>query len=160
MPQLEFATYAPQLIWLAISFVFLYLMMSRVALPRIGAVIEQRRDKIADDLDRAAGFKKDAEEALEAYEQALAAARGRAHEIAAANREKVKGEADAKRAATDARLAEQMTQAETRIQETKEAALSNVRGIAVEAAEAIVAKLIDQTIDRSASEAAVDAELK
>ncbi len=158
MPQLDFATYAPQLIWLTISFVFLYFMMSRVALPRIGAVIEQRRDKIADDLDRAAGYKKDAEDALTAYEQALAEARGRAHEIAAANRDKVKAETDAKREDTDGQLAEQLASAEARIKETQQAALSNVQGIAVEAAEAIVAKLIERSVERTATEAAVDTE--
>ena len=160
MPQLEFSTYAPQLIWLAISFIVLYLTMSRVALPRIGAVIEERRDKIADDLDRAGSFQKEAEEALAAYEQALADARGRAHEIAAANRDQVKTETDAKRQSAEEKLAQQLADAEARILETKQAALSNVRGIAIEAAEAIVAKLIERSIDRSVAEAAVDGELK
>jgi len=132
--------------------------MSRVALPRIGAVIEERQDKIADDLDRAAGYKKDAEEALAAYEQALTKARERANELATANRDKVKAETDVKRQATDSKLAEQLEAAETRIQETRQATLSNVRGIVVEAAEAIVAKLIERTVDRATTEAAVDAE--
>ncbi len=160
MPQLEFATYAPQLIWLAISFLTLYLVMSRIALPRIGAVIEQRSDKIADDLDSAAEYKKDAEKALAAYEQALAEARRHAHDITAANRDRVKSETDAKRAEADARLAARLAEAEARIQETKNIALGNVRGIAVEAAEAIVSKFIGRSVDRKSLEAAVDGELK
>ncbi|MBM3518788.1 MAG: F0F1 ATP synthase subunit B', partial [Alphaproteobacteria bacterium] len=64
MPQMEFATYAPQLIWLLITFVVLYLLMARVALPRIAGALEARRERIAEDLERAEAFKKSAEAAL------------------------------------------------------------------------------------------------
>ena len=73
MPQLVLEDWVPQLIWLAISFVVLYLIMSRVALPRIGTVIEQRRDRIAHDLDQAAHLKQETDQAIAAYESSLAA---------------------------------------------------------------------------------------
>jgi F-type H+-transporting ATPase subunit b len=80
MPQLEIADFAPQLIWLTITFVTLYLVMARIALPRIGAVIEERRDRIADDLDQAEQLKQKTEKAIAAYEQALAQSRAEAAE--------------------------------------------------------------------------------
>ena len=159
LPQLEAADWAPQLVWLLISFALLYVMMSRVALPKIGEVIEARRDKIADDLDRAAELKKDAEEALKAYEQSLAEARTKAHGIATDTRDKVKAETDQLKADNDAVLAKQMENAEARINETKQAALANVRNIATDTAQVIVEKLIGKSVESSAVAAAVDAEL-
>ena len=68
MPQLDPATFAPQLIWLAISFIVLYLLMKTVGLPKIGRVIDQRRARIGGDLEQAATAKHDAEAVLAAYE--------------------------------------------------------------------------------------------
>ncbi|NND48972.1 MAG: F0F1 ATP synthase subunit B', partial [Rhizobiales bacterium] len=102
MPQLDFSTYIPQLVWLAISFIALYLLMARVALPRIATVIEERRDRIASDLDEAERSKAESEAAVAAYEAALAEARGKAHDNARANREKLNAEIDAERAKVDA----------------------------------------------------------
>jgi len=72
MPQLELHDFAPQLIWLVISFVTLYLIMARVALPRIANVLEERRDRIASDLDKAEQLKRKTDEAIAAYEESLA----------------------------------------------------------------------------------------
>ncbi len=88
MPQLEFHTFVPQLVWLVIVFGYLYVMMSRVALPRIATVLEERRDRIADDLDQAEQFKRQTDEAIEAYEKALAEARAKAHEVAQETRDR------------------------------------------------------------------------
>lgn len=142
MPQLDFHDWAPQLIWLAISFAVLYLIMARVALPRIGQVIEERRDRIASDLDKAEELKKDTEEAIAAYEQALAEARGRAHAIAQETRDKLTAEVEAERASVEAKLAEKTAEAEARIQKSKQTALSHVEQVAAETAEAIVSQLI------------------
>ncbi len=160
MPQIEIADFAPQLIWLVIAFTFLYVVMSRVALPRIAGVIEERRDKIADDLDRAAEFKKEAEDALAAYEKALADARSRALAIAAKNRDEVKAETQRLRADSDAVIADMMRDAERQIDEAKEAALVNVRDVASEVAAAVAEKMLDQSVDRETVDAAVDAQLR
>ena len=130
MPQLDFSTFSPQLIWLAITFVTLYFIMARVALPRIGGAIEQRRSKIADDLDAAQSLKHDTDKAIAAYEQALAEARAKAHAIAQETRDKLTAEVDAERAKVDAGIAEKVAKAEKQIAATKTKALKEVRGIA------------------------------
>ena len=94
MPQLDFSSYPPQLIWLAIVFFALYMVLSRLALPSIGGVLEQRRDRIAADLDEAVRLKEESEKALAAYEAALAEAKAKAHAIAQETRDKLNGETE------------------------------------------------------------------
>lgn len=159
MPQLEFHTFAPQLVWLVIVFGYLYVLMSRVALPRIATVLEERRDRIADDLDQAAQFKRQTDEAIEAYEKALAEARAKASGIAQETRDRLHEETERQRLSIEARLAEKISEAEAQITATKNAALQNVRAVAVDVTEAIVSQLLGDS-DRPASERAVDAELK
>jgi len=95
MPQLDFSTFAPQLVWLAITFAVLYFIIAKFALPRIGGTIEQRSDKIANDLDRAQSLKDDVDKAIASYEQALAEAKSKAHAIAQETREKLGAEIEA-----------------------------------------------------------------
>ena len=82
MPQFDPDTFAPQLIWLAITFIGLYFVMARMALPRIGNAIEHRRDRIANDLDQAQALKEATDRAIASYEERLAEARSRAHSLA------------------------------------------------------------------------------
>lgn len=160
MPQLDAEYFAPQLFWLVVSFVLLYLLMSRVALPRIAGVIEERRDKIADDLDKAQALKKEADAALEAYEKALAEAHARAQAITAEARANLKAEGDALRMELDRTLAERASEAEARIRQAKAAALANLKPAAAEVAAAIVSKLLGETIPQEEAERAVGATLR
>ncbi len=157
MPQLEFHDWAPQLIWLAISFVTLYLIMARVAIPRIGTVIEERRDRIATDLDQAEQLKKDTEEAIAAYEQALAEARAKAHAIAQETRDKLSAEVEAERTEVEAKIADKTAEAEARIQASKSAALAHVNEVAADTAEAIVKELVGGRVTKAELKAAVSA---
>ncbi|MEQ9519843.1 MAG: F0F1 ATP synthase subunit B' [Parvibaculum sp.] len=158
MPQLDFATYAPQLIWLALVFGVLYIVMSRVALPRIATVIEERRDRIANDLDTAAQLKRDSDDAIAAYETALQEARAKAHAIAQETRNRLTAETDAHRADLEGQLAARIQDAESRIAATKDKAMSNVRDVAVDVADAITNQLLGES-DRDAAAKAVDGEL-
>ena len=159
MPQLDFSTFSSQLIWLTLVFGALYLIMRRVALPRIATVIEERRDRIADDLDQAEDFKRQTDAAIEAYETALALARAKAHTIAQETRDRLHRETERHRKEIEAKLDERIAVAEARIAETKEAALQNVREVSVDVASSIVAKLLGEDADRAAAERAVDTEL-
>jgi F-type H+-transporting ATPase subunit b len=141
MPQLDISAFAPQIVWLAITFVALYLLMSRVALPRIATVIEHRRDRIASDLDAAARLKEETDEVIAAYEAELAEARGRAHHIAAETREKLNSELAEERGEIEARLATKTAEAEKSIADTKAKAMAEVDQAAADAAADIVTAL-------------------
>jgi F-type H+-transporting ATPase subunit b len=142
MPQLNPLDWTPQLIWLAITFSILYLLMKWVALPRIGSVIEMRRQRIAGDLETAERLRRETQEAIAAYEQALAEARAKAHAIADEARNKLKDEVAAERADLERELAAKATEAEARIHAAKTAALKDVNEVAAETAAAIVQRLI------------------
>lgn len=142
MPQMEFATYAPQLIWLAITFVALYLLMSGVALPRIASVLEARRERIADDLDRAEVLKQAAAEALAAYQLILAQARERAVATASEARARLAAAVAARRAEIERRLAGEAREAERRIAAARDHALASLREVAVEVARTATIRLI------------------
>lgn len=154
-PPFDSSTFPSQLLWLAITFGLLYYLMAKVALPRIGGILEDRRDRIASDLDLAERLKQESEEAEEAYQKALANARAKAFTIAETAREEAKTAADARRAESETALNQQLAAAETRIGEIKAKALSDVGAIAADATEAIVAALTGATIGRSEVDTAV-----
>jgi F-type H+-transporting ATPase subunit b len=161
-PPFQKDTFGSQLLWLAIFFVALYLIASKLALPRVGSIIADRRKRISGDLDEAARMKDAADAAIASYEKALADARTRAHTIAAQTRDKINAEAEARRKTVEAGLHAKLTAAEATIAATRTAAMANVQGIAQEAAIAIVARLTgtapSQAIAASAVEAAINAE--
>ena len=140
-PPLNTATYPSQLFWLAITFGILLFLLSRVLLPRLGGILEERSNRIADDLDSAARMQREAELAGKAYEQSLADARAKAHNVAETTRASVTSELDAEMQAADEQAAKQLVQAEAKIQKTRTAALANVDDIATETAQAVVEHL-------------------
>ena len=156
-PPFQKDTFASQLLWLAIFFVALYLIASKLALPRVGSIIADRRSRIAGDLDEAARMKDAADAAIASYERALADARARAQAIASQTRDKVNAEAETRRKAVEAGLRAKLTAAEQTIAATRTAAMTNVQGIAQEAAIAIVAKLTGKAPPKAAAAAAVKA---
>ncbi|MCP5080157.1 MAG: F0F1 ATP synthase subunit B' [Alphaproteobacteria bacterium] len=155
MPQLDFATWPPQLIWLAITFGILYLVISKFALPKIGGTIESRQNRIASDLDEAQRLKDDSEKAIAAYEAALAEAKAKAHGIAQETRDTLKAEIEAERAALDAQLNERLAKAEASIAATKAEALKSVEQVASDAAGAIVSRLIGSKTTAAAVKKAI-----
>ncbi len=154
-PPFDSTWFASQLLWLAITFVILYYIMAKVALPRIGGILEDRRDRIASDLDMAERLRQESEEAEATYDKALANARAKAFTIAETAREEAKAAADAQRSEAEAALNQQLAAAESRIGEIKSKALSDVGAIAAEATEAIVGALTGSVISRDEADAAV-----
>jgi len=139
---LDPTTFVPQLFWLALAFGLLYVLLKRIALPRVSEVIEERRERIERDLAKAESLKTETEQALVNYEHALGEARARATAIAKDVRGKLTAEVDAERAKLDAEIARQVADAEARIAQDRARAMTGIGDIAGETAGAIVAKLI------------------
>src|SRR5215469_3020602 len=150
MPQLDYHTFVPQIVWLAISFVVLYGLMSWIALPKIREAIEGRRRHLDGDLGRAAALKDEAEATLAAYQKTLADARAAAQETLRQTGEKLAAEAAERQRQLSATLTEQIAAAEARIAAGKEQALGEIRGIATEVGGAVVEKLPGTAPDASA----------
>jgi F-type H+-transporting ATPase subunit b len=141
-PPFDKQTFPSQLLWLTVTFVALYLLMSRIALPRIESILERRRQRIAGDFAEAQRLKGESDAAIASYEKALADARARAQAVVNDSRQRQAAAAESGRKALDATLNARIAEAEKGIAATKSAAMVNVRGIATEAAAAIVERLI------------------
>ncbi|HWP27557.1 MAG TPA: F0F1 ATP synthase subunit B' [Xanthobacteraceae bacterium] len=157
-PPFQTETFASQLFWLAVTFVALYLLIGRLALPRLAGLVEARRSRIESDLAEASRQRKAADAALAAYEQALADARNRAQALANETRDRLNAEAEQTRRALEAKLNARIAEAEQRIAATRAAALTHVQSIATEAAASIVQRLTGispagGTVERAVAEA-------
>jgi len=159
-PPFQKDTFASQLVSLLIAFVALYVIVSRIALPRVGGVIDARQNAIDGDLAAAQKLKDESDAALKAYEAELAAARSRAQAIGTETRDRLNAAAEAERKALEDQLAAKLAAAEKTIAETRESAMSNVRGIASDAASAIVQQLTGKKPDAKSLKSALDASLK
>jgi len=159
-PPFQKDTFASQLVSLLIAFAALYLIVSRIALPRVGSLLDERQNKIEGDLAAAQRLRDESDAALKAYESELASARSRAQAIGAETREKLNAASEAERKTLEERLSVKLAEAEKTIAATREAAMSKVRSIASDAAIAIVQRLTGVAPDRRSVNKAVDATLK
>jgi F-type H+-transporting ATPase subunit b len=159
-PPFQSVNFPSQLIWLAVTFVLLYALMSRIALPRIAGILADRDKRIADDIAAANRFKEQSDAANAAYEKALADARGRAQSIANATREQQAAAAEATNKQLEAQLHQRIATAEQSITASRTSAMSNVSGIASDTASAIVERLIGQAPAAHEVAAAVSETLK
>jgi F-type H+-transporting ATPase subunit b len=142
MPQLDYHYFIPQIVWFLITFGVLYLIMARVALPAVSDVLSNRSQRIDSDLSDADQLKREAEAAHQSYETALAQAKAEAHRIAQDTRDRLAEETARLKADLDARLDEQTSAAEASIATAKAQALGNVRGLAGDAASAVIERLL------------------
>jgi F-type H+-transporting ATPase subunit b len=141
-PPFQAETYVSQLLWFALFFVLLYLLMSRLAVPRLRGIIEARQGRIAADLAEAKKLREESDAALAAYEKSLADARGHAQGIVNDMRDKLNAAMESSRKGLEEQLNAKLAEAERTISATKQAAMANVRGIATDAAHAIIERLI------------------
>ena len=156
MPQLDVSTFTPQLVWLAISFIALYLLMSRLGLPRVDAIIEARRKRLGDDLARAATMKTEAEAVVAAYQRTLAEARGQAQAAIKERTDRFAVEAAERQRQLAAALAQQTRAAEREIGAAKERAFTEIRNVAVDVARSVTEKLTGSAAEEAKLAAAVD----
>ncbi|MCB9946970.1 MAG: F0F1 ATP synthase subunit B' [Rhodospirillaceae bacterium] len=160
MPQFDPTYFAPQIVWLAIVFVVLYLLMSRVALPRIAEVLEARSTQISHDLERARALKAETDQMVAAYEAELAKARSDAAGIIAETNQEIAKKAADRQSAFGQDLAKKVEAAESRIGKARDEAKAHVREIAVDVAREVAQKLLGKAPDAQAATRAVDDVLK
>ena len=157
MPQLDISTWPSQIFWLAITFLALFFVISRVAIPRTGGVIQKRKSTIANDLAKAQALKADVDATVKTYEAALAESRAKAHAIAQENRNRLNAEVDAERHKLDQELGARIAAAEKQVAASRAKAMGDVQLAAADVVAAIVAELIGT---RVTTEAAADAVAK
>ena len=156
MPQLDVSTFAPQLVWLAISFVVLYLLMSKIGLPQVSAIIEARRERLDDDLARASAIKEEAEAVIAAYQKTLADARAQAQAAIKESGDRLAAEAAVRQQQLAEALMERTKAAERDIAASKERAFAELRGVAVDVARSITERLTGSAADEAKLAPAVD----
>ncbi|KIN65304.1 ATP synthase subunit b [Sulfitobacter noctilucae] len=159
MPQLCFDWWGNQIFWLVLALIAIYLILSRVALPRIGAVLAERTGTITNDIAAAEDLKAKAVEAEAAYDKALLDARAEAQRIVADAKAEIKGDLDVAIAKADAEIAAKSAESEKAIADIRASALENVAVVAKDTAKEIVAALGGKA-DAKTINAAVTARMK
>ncbi len=159
MPQLDFSTFPNQIFWLVVTLVVIYFVLSRIALPRIGAVLAERAGTITNDLAAAEDLKLKAVAAEEAYNKALADARSAAQNIAAETKAKIQADLDKELAKADAEISARSAESEKAIAEIRNSAVESVKTVAKDTAKEIVAAL-GGSADAKSVTAAINARVK
>lgn len=160
MPQLNFEWFPNQIFWLVVTLVVLYFVLNRVAMPRIASVLAERQGSIQRDLDKAEEMKRQAVEAEEAYNKALADARAQAQEIVAETKAEIQLDLDKATAKADAEIAAKAAESEKAINAIRDNALKSVQEVANTTAADIVASVMPGAGDAKSIKAAVTARLK
>ena len=159
LPQLYFSTFPNQIFWLVVTLVVIYLILSRVALPRIASVLSERRGMITNDLAAAEDLKQKAEAAEAAYDKALADARAEAQRIVAEAKAEIQKDLDAATERANAEIAARTAESEKRIGEIRASATESVAIVARDTARELVAALGSKA-DAKVVAAAVSARMK
>ncbi len=160
MPQLNFHDYPPQLVWLAISFIVLYVLMARVALPKVGEVLQMRADRIKDDLDRAAALKTETDQVIAAYEKALADARNQAATVSRDTAAALAQKAAERQAKVGADLAARIKAAEGNIAAARSKAMAEIQTVAADIAANAAQRLVGLQVSPADAAQAAAAALK
>ncbi len=157
-PAFETQYWSGQIFWLIVTFALLYLILSKIVLPKIASTLERRGSRIASDLDEAAGLNDKAKEAEQALSVKLAEARARAHETAAGARAEIETEIAEATRKVDEEISQQLAEAETKIADMRREAMTNVESIAADAAEAMMSRF-GHTVSRDTALKAVESAL-
>ena len=156
-PPFNTATFPSQLFWLVIFFAALYMLMSKLVLPKLAGIIAARKGQIDGDLARAQALKDETEAAIAHYEKSLSDAKGKATDIARDTRAKVTGEIDDEQAKLDGALNSKIKDAEAKIAKAKAKAMESVHNIAADTASDIVSQLTGSKVLKTAAAKAVAA---
>ncbi|WP_415401583.1 F0F1 ATP synthase subunit B' [Tateyamaria sp. SN3-11] len=159
MPQLDIGTFDNQVFWLLLTLVAIYFVLSRVALPRIAAILAERQGTITNDIAAAEDLKAKAEAAEAAYDKALADARAEAQRIAGETKAAIQADLDVAIEKADASIAAKSAESEKAIAEIRAGAMDAVAEVATDTAQAIVAAMGGKA-DAKAISAAVSDRMK
>ena len=129
MPQLDFSTFLPQIFWLFISLSFLYIVLSRYALPRVSDVIEERKDIIAQDIDSAKEYSEESEKAIEELNLKLSEAKTSSQNLINKSIQDIKEDSEIKKSSLIKKINNEISEAEGEIKEKKETALAEISSI-------------------------------
>ena len=161
MPQLEqIHTYLGQIFWLVVTFGCLYLILWKTALPRISGILQEREERIDEDLRKAEQFKKEADDAVTGYEKSIAEARLKAQSIIRTANEQLAVDVASRQGELTEKIKVELSEAETRIEEARDKALESIQSVAVEVAQAATARLTSYEVDATDAETAVTAVMK
>lgn len=149
-PPFDPANFSPLLIWLALTFGLLYLLMAKVALPRVENILQARKQKITSDIAKANALRAESERAAAAHEKTIAEAKAKALRLAQQTHARLNAETEAKRSALEAELNAKLAASEAQILEMKAKAMSNVETIANQTAAAIVERITGRPADPTA----------
>jgi F-type H+-transporting ATPase subunit b len=155
MPQLDITTFAPQIVWLAITFGAMFLIMWKIAVPKISDALETRQMRLEDNLKKAEDLKREAEATLAAYEKALSDARAAAHDEIQSIQAKLHDAAAKEEAELSAKLDAKLAESEKAIAAEVDKAMQSVHGIAVDVATTAVEKLAGEAPQSDAVDKAV-----
>jgi F-type H+-transporting ATPase subunit b len=159
LPQLDFASFPNQIFWLVIALIAIFFVLSRIALPRIGAILAERSGTITNDLAAAEELTQKAVEAEAAYEKALAEARTEANQIVEKAKADIQAELGVELAKADEKIAAKAAESEAAIAEIRKGAVKSVTAVAKSAAKDIVS-VMGGTADAKTITAAVTARMK
>ena len=147
MPQFDPSSFPSQIFWLVVTFVVLYVVMSKLVLPRVGSVLQDRQEKIADDLDRASQLRKDAEEITATYEAALAEARAKAQALYRETSDALAANTARKQQEAGTAIAARIASAEQRIAAARTEAMGQIKTVASDVAVAAINKVAGVNVD-------------
>ncbi|MGE0153914.1 MAG: F0F1 ATP synthase subunit B' [Reyranellaceae bacterium] len=147
MPQFDVTSFPSQIFWLVVTFVVMYFVMAKLVLPRVGTVLQDRQEKIAEDLDRAGQLKKDAEEITATYEAALAEARAKAQALHRETADALAAAATKRQHEAGAAVAARIAEAEQRIAAARTEAMGQIKSVAADVAAAAIAKVAGVSVD-------------
>lgn len=160
LPQLDTATYPSQIFWLFVSFLTLFFLMSRIALPPISKTLENRYEQRVGDLEQAERFRTETEEIRLTYEQALAKAHEQARELTQATEAEIKEATTQQLSIFGESARKRLAEAEAKIAESRETALASAAEIAAEIAADALGKIAHLKVSRADAKKTVEASMK
>ena len=156
MPQMEFADYMPQVVWLVITFATLYVLMAKLALPRITDILETRQRHLEHDLELSEKLRDEAQTTLAEYDAAIVSARAETESLLAKARESIQTETQERIAELNGRLESEIRESDARIRHAMSQAMDELMIVAGNSARAAVERLAGIKVSDEQARVAVE----